>query len=208
MLRSEKQYFFKLCGGLPAFYDMAGYPKTIFYGFNDNPSSAAIIPAKSDSEATELLKCISELDEIWINRYNAQKAGHISMAEWYKDTANNWYHSHFIPYLKKYGEQFVPPSIRKKVSIFEEMCVKSGGILDVGRTAFTPLKWVWVPSGHNIGSSQYPDRTTDEMIVQSVSMEQFKQLCAKVIARENWSDQLIEYEFYSYGNGPWQFNTT
>ncbi len=58
------------------------------------------------------------------------------------------------------------------------------------------------PSGHNIGSSQYPDRTTDEMIVQSVSMEQFKQLCAKVIARENWSDQLIEYKFYSYGNGP------
>ena len=55
------------------------------------------------------------------------------------------------------------------------------------------------PSGHNIGSSLYPDRTTDEMIVQSVSMEQFKQLCAKVIARENWSDQLIEYEFYSYG---------
>jgi hypothetical protein len=43
------------------------------------------------------------------------------------------------------------------------------------------------PSGHNIGSSQYQDRTTDE------------KLCAKVIARENWSDQLIEYEFYSYG---------
>ena len=37
------------------------------------------------------------------------------------------------------------------------------------------------------------------MIVQSVSMEQFRQLCAKVIAQENWSDQLIEFEFYSLG---------
>ena len=101
----------------------------------------------------------------------------------------------------------MPPSIRKKVSIFEEMCVKSGGILEVGRTSFTPLKWVWVTCGYNIGSSPYPFRTPDEIIVQSVSIEQFRQLCAEVIAQENWSDQLIEYEFYSYGNGPWQFNT-
>ena len=207
MVRYEKQYFFKVCGGLPPLYDCAGYPKTVFYGFDNNPSSVAIIPTRSEAEGTEILKCITELDEIWLDLHNAQKANHISMAKWYEDTANNWYHSHFIPYLNKYGEQFVPPSIRKKVSIFEEMCVKSGGILEVGRTSFTPLKWVWVPCGYNIGSSPYPFRTPDEIIVQSVSIEQFRQLCAEVIAQENWSDQLIEYEFYSYGNGPWQFNT-
>ena len=45
--------------------------------------------------------------------------------------------------------------------------------------------------------------TTDEkMIFQYVSIEQFRQLCSEVIVRENWSDQLIEHEFYSYGNGP------
>ena len=200
------QYFFKVCGGQPTLLYDAGYLKTVFYGFEDNPSSAVIIPARSEEESMEILNCIIELDKTWIDLNNTLQAGHISMGKWYEDTANNWYHSKFIPYLNKYGEQFVPPSIRKKVSIFEEMCVQSGGILDVGRTAFTPLQWVCVPCGHNIGSSTYP--YLDEMIAQTVTMEQFRQLCAEVIARENWSDQLIEYEFYSYGNGPWQFNTT
>lgn len=200
------QYFFKVCGGQPTLLYDAGYLKTVFYGFEDNPSSAVIIPARSEEESMEILNCIIELDTTWIDLNNTLQAGHISMGKWYEDTANNWYHSKFIPYLNKYGEQFVPPSIRKKVSIFEEMCVQSGGILDVGRTAFTPLQWVCVPHGHNIGSSTYP--YLDEMIAQTVTMEQFRQLCAEVIARENWSDQLIEYEFYSYGNGPWQFNTT
>ena len=40
------------------------------------------------------------------------------------------------------------------------------------------------------------------MIFQYVSIEQFRQLCSEVIVQENWSDQLIEHEFYSYGNGP------
>ncbi len=199
------QYFFKVCGGQPTLLYDAGYLKTVFYGFEDNPSSAVIIPARSEEESMEILNCIIELDKTWIDLNNTLQAGHISIGKWYEDTANNWYHSQFIPYLNKYGEKFVPPSIRKKVSIFEEMCVQSGGILDVGRTAFTPLQWVCVPRGHNIGSSTYPYR--DEMIAQTVTMEQFRELCAEVIARENWSDQLIEYEFYSYGNGPWQFNT-
>ena len=202
MVRSEKQYLFKLCGGLPTLYDTVGYPKTIFFGSGDNPSSGAIIPARSPAEVTEILTCISELDDIWLELYNAQKAGHISMSKWYEDIANNWYHSRFIPYLNKYGEQFVPPSIRVEVSVFEEMCAKSGGILNVGRTSFTPLKWVRVPRGYNFEVSQMPYRTPAEMIVESVSIKQFRQLCAEVIARENWSDQRIEYEFYSYGNGP------
>ena len=54
----------------------------------------------------------------------------------------------------------MPPSIGKAVSVFGEMCVQSGGILDAGRTSFTPLKWVWVPRGYNIGTSEYPCRTT------------------------------------------------
>ena len=196
---APKQYLFKLCGGRHTLYDFS-YPKTIIYGFLDNPSSWAFIPARSPSEAAEICDSISELDTMFIDLFNAQKAGHISLAKWYEDVANKWYHPRFIPYVNKYGEQFVPPSIRRQVCLFEEMCAKSGGILDVGRTSFTPLIWVRVPRGFNPdGSQNVPYRIPDEMVLESVTIEQFRHLCAEVIDRENWSDERIEYEFYSCG---------
>lgn len=137
MALSEKQYLFKLCVGLPTLYDWAGYPKTIFYGSSSNPSSAAIIPARSDPEGTEILTWISELDEIWLELYNAQKASHISMAKWYEDTANNCYHSRFITYLNKNSSCLLP--LVRQCRYLEKCVYSREGFLMLGGLHLHPL---------------------------------------------------------------------
>lgn len=58
--------------------------------------------------------------------------------------------------------------------------------MPLGGTFLESICWInsslSVPRGYNIGYSEYRCPATDELTVQSVSIEQFRQLCAKVTA--------------------------